>query len=485
MPPSPAEPYAYLAFDLGASSGRAMLGRFDGRRMAMEALHRFPTPLVEDGERLYWDLEAMWPELLEGLRRACEAAPHLRSLSVDSWGVDYVPLDAEGRPLRKAYCYRDPRTQGMIEKAEERVPAADLYAATGIQFIAINTLYQVLADQEREPNLFTRTANRLMIADYFNYRFSGRAVAEVSLASTTQLYDPQHETWATDVMQRFDIPPESWPEIAPSATRLGPVQSKIRNSFGNLAISQSKIETVAGCSHDTACAVAAVPAGAGGRPWAYLSSGTWSLLGAELPEPLLTDAARRAGFTNEVGVGGSIRFLKNLTGLWVLQECEREWKAAGETVDYDTLLDEAEAAQFGDGFVDLNEARFGLRGGMLQKLDAYCREHGLAVPSTRGAVVRLILESLAEAYRQTLRVLEDLLGHRIEVLHIVGGGARNALLCQWTADACRCRVVAGPAEATALGNLLVQSRAMGDLPEGTSIRDVVRASCALQVFESR
>ena len=472
MPPSASEPYAYLAFDLGASSGRAMLGRFDGRRMAMEAIHRFPTPLLEDGARLYWDLEAIWPELQEGLRLAREAAPRLRSLSVDSWGVDYVPLDAKGRHVRKAYCYRDPRTQGMMEKAEARAPAAALYAATGIQFIAINTLYQILADQEHEPGLFAQTANRLMIADYFNYRFSGRAVAEVSLASTTQLLNARSRTWAFGLMEKFDIPPQSWPPVVPSATPLGPVIDD-----------QSNIEVVAGCSHDTASAVAAAPAEAGSAPWAYLSSGTWSLLGVELPEPVLTEAARRAGFTNEVGVGGSIRFLKNLTGLWVLQECEREWKATGETVEYATLLAEAEAAPRSDGFVDLNEARFGLRGGMRQKLEAYCREHGLAVPLTRGAVVRLILESLAEGYRQTLRVLEDLLGRRIEVLHIVGGGSRNALLCQWTADACRCRVVAGPAEATALGNLLVQAKAMGDLPEGTSIRDVVRASCALRVFE--
>ena len=476
MPPSQTEPYAYLAFDLGASSGRAMLGRFDGHRMQMEEVHRFPTPLLEEGERLYWDLDAIWPALQEGLRRAHEAAPRLRSLSVDSWGVDYVPLDGEGRPVRRAHCYRDPRTQGMLDKAVTRVPAGELYGTTGIQFIAINTLYQILADQEFTPDLFAQTANRLLVADYFNYRFSGRAAAEVSLASTTQLYDPQHKTWATGLMQRFGIPPQSWPEIVPSGTRLG--QSKIQHPA-------SKIEVVASCSHDTACAVAAVPAEEHGPPWAYLSSGTWSLLGVELPEPMLTEAARQAGFTNEVGVGGTIRFLKNLTGLWVLQECEREWKDAGATFDYATLLREAEAAPPTDGFVDLNEARFGLRGDMQGKLAAYCREHGLAVPSSRGATVRLILESLAETYRQTLRVLEDLLGRRIEVLHVVGGGSRNALLCQWTADACCCRVVAGPAEATALGNLLVQVQAMDDLPPGVSIRDIVRNSSDLRVFDSR
>ena len=482
MPPSQTEPYAYLAFDLGASSGRAMLGRFDGKRMQMEEVHRFPTPLVEEGERLYWDLDAIWPALQEGLRRAGEAAPRLRSLSVDSWGVDYVPLDREGRPVRRAHCYRDPRTQDMLDKAVARVPATDLYGTTGIQFIAINTLYQVLADQEFTPDLFAQTANRLLVADYFNYRFSGRVAAEVSLASTTQLYDPKYETWAVGLMEKLGIPPRSWPEIVPSGTCLGPVitddQSRIRNP-------QSKIEVVASCSHDTACAVAAVPAEKDATSWAYLSSGTWSLLGVELPGPVLTEAARKAGFTNEVGVGGTIRFLKNLTGLWVLQECERAWKAAGAAFDYATLLREAETALPAEGFVDLNEAQFGLRGDMPEKLATYCREHGLAVPVTRGATVRLILESLAETYRQTLRVLEDLLERRIEVLHVVGGGSRNALLGQWTADACRCRVVAGPAEATALGNLLVQVQAMNDLSPGVSIRDIVRNSSDLRVFDPR
>lgn len=473
MPPSVSEPYAYLALDLGASSGRAMLGRFDGRCMEMEEVHRFPTPLLEEGARLYWDLEAVWQDVRDSVRRACAAAPRLRSLSVDSWGVDYVPLDRAGRPVRNAYSYRDPRTQGMIEKAEARVPAADLYATTGIQFIALNTLYQVLADQDREPDLFAQTANRLLIADYFNYRFSGRAAAEVSLASTTQLLDARSRAWAAGLMQRFDISPTSWPEVVPSGTRLGPL----------IDDNQSAIEVVAGCSHDTACAVAAVPAEEEEGGWAYLSSGTWSLLGVELPEPVLTEAARQAGFTNEIGVGRTLRFLKNLTGLWVLQECEREWEAAGETVEYAALLAEAGAAAPSERFVDLNAAPFGLRGGMPHKLEDYCRTHGLAVPPTRGAMVRLILESLAEMYRQTLRVLEALLGRRIEVLHVVGGGARNALLCQWTADACRCRVVAGPAEATALGNLLVQAQAMGDLPKNVSIRDVVRQSSALRVYE--
>jgi rhamnulokinase len=369
-----------------------------------------------------------------------------------------------------------------MEKAEARLPAADIYRTTGIQFMVINTLYQVLADQEQEPELVDQTTSHLMIADFFNYLFCGRAAAEVSLASTTQLLDARRRIWAVDLMQRLEMDPDAWPPVVSSGTRLGPVLAGHKAQVSGLS---TPVEVVAGCSHDTACAVAAVPAEEEGASWAYLSSGTWSLLGAELKEPILTDAARAAGFTNEIGVQGTVRFLKNLTGLWVLQECEREWKEAGGAFDYDILLQEAAAAPAPDGFVDLNEARFRLRGDMPEKLNAYCRAHGLAVPATRGAVVRLILESLVEDYRQTLRVLEDLLGKRIDVLHIVGGGSRNALLCQWTADACGCRVVAGPAEATALGNLLVQAYAMGDLPEDVTIRHVVRGSSDLRVYAPR
>ncbi len=461
----------YLAFDLGASSVRAILGTLEGNRLQLEDIYRFQTPIIEAGERLYWDLDALWRGLNAGLEHALQSTPSLRSLSVDSWGVDYVPLDDDGKPVRNAYCYRDPRTLGMMDKVCKRISAHDIYAVTGIQFLEFNTIYQVYADLEQEPDLFGRTSNRLMIADYFNHRFGGRAVAEVSMASTTQLMDARKHAWSVELMDRLGMSAAAWPEIVPSGTRLGKVP-----------LGGAEVEVIAGCSHDTACAVAAVPADEGSR-WAYLSSGTWSCLGAELPEPLITEAARQAGFTNEAGLDGTIRFLKNITGLWVLQECEREWKAAGEHLDYDTLLHEAAAAQPSGALIDLNDQRFRLRGDMQQKLRDYCREQGLPLPRSRGEIVRLILESLAGAYRRTLHDLEGLINDRIEVLHIVGGGSLNQLLCQLTADACGCRVVAGPAEATALGNLLVQARTMKDLPEDVSVREVVRRSCELKVYE--
>ncbi len=463
----------HLAFDLGASSGRALLGALEGGRLRMEEVHRFETPLVEDGARLYWDLEALERELREGLHRAMQASADLKSLSVDAWGVDYVPLDGDGRPIRNPYCYRDPRTHGVMDEALERVPPEEIYATTGVQFMPINTLYQVLADLRMEPERVARTAQRLPMADYFHYRFCGRPVAELSMASTTQLMDVRTHRWAADLMERFGIDPATWPEIVPPGTRLGPLVMEGR---------QLDIEIVAGCSHDTACAVAATPAASDGPPWAYISCGTWSLLGVERPDPILTDAARAAGFTNEIGLDGTVRFLKNLTGLWVLQECERAWEAEGQRFDYDTLQREAaEAASLGT--VDLDEPRFLERGRMPAKLQDYCREHGQPVPRARGEFVRLVLESLAADYRDKLNLLEGVLDERIETIHRVGGGSRNELLCQWTADATGRRVVAGPVEATAMGNLLIQARTMGELPEGTSIRDVVRASAELRTYE--
>ena len=469
----------HLAVDLGASSGRVLRGTLRGDRVRIEEVHRFETPVIEEGERLYWDLGAIEREVKTGLQASLDAAAPPRSLSVDSWAVDYVPLDADGQPLRNPRSYRDPRTQDVMEETLDPETRAAIYSTTGIQFLPINTLYQVLADHRAEPSLVEETALRLPIADYLQYRLSGEAVAERSMASTTQLLDVRTGDWATELMERFDIAPATWPPVVPPATRLGPLRP---SSDTDVDTRGASVEVVAGCSHDTACAVAATPAAPDGPPWAYISCGTWSLMGVERDTPLLSDAARDAGFTNELGLDGTVRFLKNRTGLWVLQECERAWTADGQQFDYDTLQREARAAA-SLGVIDLDEPRFLERGRMPQKIRAYCRERGQPVPDTRGAFVRLILESLAVDYRDTLATMEELLGNRVETVHLVGGGSRNELLCQWTADATGRRVVAGPAEATALGNLLIQARAMGELSDGTSIRDVVRTSTTLRTYE--
>ncbi|HEY0780643.1 MAG TPA: FGGY family carbohydrate kinase, partial [Gemmatirosa sp.] len=349
-------PLTYLAIDLGASSGRGVLGTLDGDgRMAMREIHRFRTPLVEDGGHLWWDAEALWEEVRTALARALAAAPGLRAVSVDSWAVDYVPLGTDGVALRRPYAYRDPRTRGRLDEAIERVPggADALYARTGIQFLPFNTLPQVVADLADEPALVARTAARLFIADYLLYRMTGRAVVERTMASTSQLLDVRSGAWADDLIRAIGDDPARWPEVVVPGTVLGVVRDDAlpaRRAAGPCAIGPSAIAT---CAHDTAAAIAAVPA-TGDRPWAYISSGTWSLVGAELVAPVLTPAARAAGFTNEAGLDGTVRFLKNRTGMWVLEECLRAWAAAGAAVDWQTLVAEAAASGPADGVVDLD-----------------------------------------------------------------------------------------------------------------------------------
>ena len=461
----------YLAFDLGASTSRAVVGRLAGAALELTEVHRFTTPVLEDGGHLFWDVDAMWTELLAGVEAATAAAPGLKSLSVDSWAVDYVSLDASGDPIGNPYCYRDPRTAGVMERAFNVVPAPEIYAVTGIQFLPFNTLYQLLADQQdgRDPGI----ALYLPIADYFNYRFSGRRAVEVSMASTTQLMDVRTRQWSGVLMERFGLDPSPWPEVIPSGTRLGP------------ALLDPKVDVVATCSHDTASAVAATPATGASPPWAFISCGTWSLMGVERRAPLLTDTAREAGFTNEAGLDGTVRFLKNLTGLWVLQECVREWEASSP-LDWVDLEREARVEQGrgsrGDALIDLEDARFLPRGPMEHRIHAYRREHGLEALGSRGAIVLAILSSIAASYRRTLAELERVTGTLYERIHLFGGGSQNALLCQLTANACGRDVVAGPVEATAMGNLLIQARTLGHLPVGTSIRDVARRSSRLNVY---
>lgn len=433
--------------------------------MRTDVVHRFETPMVEVGDHLFWDIDGLWEELTTGLAQAREAAPGLRSLSVDSWAVDYVPLDARGRPLRRPYCYRDARTEGMMARAFETLSAEALYARTGIQFLPFNTVFQLLADRERDPGGTRIVDHYLPIADYFNCRFGGRAVVEVSMASTTQLMDVRTRRWSGPVFEAFGLAIDRWPEIVPSGTRLGAVRSA------------PEVAVIASCSHDTGAAVAAAPA-AGDRPWAFVSSGTWSLLGVERSEPLLTPAAREAGFTHEAGVDDTIRFLKNLTGLWALQECVREWGDA----DWAALEREARAAPAGSALVDLEDPRFLARGGMADRLRAWCREHGQRVPESRGHLVRVILDSIAGSYRKAVDELHRVTGRRPEVLHVFGGGSQNRLLCQLAADACAMTVVAGPAEATALGNLLLQARTLGDLPAGLTVREVAARSSGPELF---
>src|SRR5216110_818485 len=385
--------------------------------------------MIEEAGHLYWQVDALWADLRTALATALDMAPTLQSVSVDSWAVDYVPLGADGAPLRLPYAYRDPRTRGRLAEVFRRIAADRLYAVTGIQFLDFNTLPQIVSDLIDEPDVVARTETRLLIADYFLYRLSGRPVAERTMASTTQLFDVRAGLWSREVIRAAGDDPARWQTIVNSGTVLGPVLPDVLPAA--LRGTGRRPLVVASCSHDTAAAVAAVPA-SGDEPWAYISSGTWSLVGAELRAPVLTTAAREAGFTNEAGLDGTIRFLKNRTGMWVIEECLREWSANAECPSYDALLADATAAPSTGGTLDLNAAEFGERGRMLERLAGACHVHGLPVPSNRGALVRLVLESLAACYARTLDELASLIAQRPEIVHVVGGGARNDLLNQLT-----------------------------------------------------
>ena len=456
--------YSYLAFDLGASSSRAILGTLDEGKMHMETLHRFVTPMLTEGDHLRWDIDTLGEELLKGLNSALNVAPNLRSLSVDSWGVDYVRLDASGKPIEFPYCYRDRRTEGIMDKVFSVLPASTIYERTGIQFLPFNTLYQAMADLVQDGS--DKTALHLSIADYYNYLFSGIGVWDASMASTSQMKVIARNEWDGYLFDQLGFNIKQWPRIVPSGTVLGPVKTA------------PSVQAVATCSHDTGCAIAAAPA-TDGQKWAYISCGTWSLLGVERAAAIATDAARKAGYTHEVGIDNTYRFLKNIVGLWVVQECVREW---GNEADWEKLTRDASRADSTGHIIELEDHRFIARGHMQARLAAYCKEVGFTLPDDRPGIIRLVLESIAASYAINLERLEGVIEEHIEVIHLFGGGAQNQLLCQLTANATRLPVIAGPVEATALGNLLIQARTMGDLPEGETIRSIARNSSELVTY---
>jgi rhamnulokinase len=465
----------YLAVDLGAESGRVMLGTLEKGRVALEDIHRFPNRVLTAGSHLHWDLPHLEKEIFAGLEKAAGRGLPIAGISADSWGVDYVLLDAKGRTLGQPYCYRDPWTHDATARLFKKLPFSEIYRETGIQFMTINTLFHFEAQQHEDRAVFSAADHFLNIADYFNARLSGVEAAEQSLASTTQLYNPKTRAWSEKLIAVLGLSPALFPKIVPSGTVLGPL-------VGELAQHPSLAATrvVATCSHDTGAAVAAVPAT--GHNWAYLSSGTWSLLGAELSEPIVTDEAREAGFTNEVGIGGTIRFLKNIAGLWVLQECRRAWEAAGQSFTYEDLTRLAVENGPASAHISLEDARFLSPGEMPEKITAFCRETSQTVPASPGQFVRTILESLALTYAQTLRQLEGLVGRKFEKLHIVGGGSRSHLLNHLAADATGVPVIAGPVEATAIGNILIQALALGHLESSAHLRRLVEDSFPTQTF---
>jgi len=458
-----------VAVDLGAESGRVVLGRFDGARVALQELHRFPTPPRPSDGHLRWDLGDIWSQVQTGLAAAGREAGTVDAVGVDAWGVDYGLLGRDGELLGDPVSYRDPRTAGMVAEAIGRVGRERLYLATGIQIIEINTIFQLLA--EARAGSLDRAGRLLMIPDLFHHLLSGATVAEYTVASTTGAYDMAGGRWATELLEELDIPTHPLPEVVDAGTDLGPVRLDLPG-YGPARV-------IAPPSHDTASAVVGVPLEGPGA--AYVSSGTWSLVGVETSQPQITEAAMAANLTNEGGAYGTIRLLRNSTGMWLLQESRRQWAREGRDHSYEELVGLAAAVPSGACVVNTDHPDFVAPGDLPARVRAYCERTGQPLPADDGALVRCVLDSLALGYRRTVEDLAAVTGHPVTAVHIVGGGSRNQLLNQAVADVTGLPVVAGPVEATALGNTLVQLVALGELEDLSQAREVVREGAGPEI----
>lgn len=471
----------YLAFDLGAESGRAVLGTLENNRLTLSEHHRFLQPTGRLNGHLHWNLMSQWEELKTGLRKAAatlKPGQKPAALGVDTWGVDYGLIGEDGQLLSQPFMYRDSRTDGAMEQVFAKVPRDRIFQTTGIQFMPFNTLFQLFAANRSHPKLLQAADTLLFMPDLFNYLFTGQRKCELSIASTSQMIDPRTSQWATTLLRELAIPTHLLPEIVPSATVIGPLRADVAEECGTEAI-----PVVAPGCHDTASAVAAVPAEEGN--WCYISSGTWSLMGVEADRPIINELSSRYNYTNEIGIGGKIRFLKNIMGLWLVQECRRDWIKEGKELGYAELTRLAGQARPFNAWINPEHPPFGSPGQMPTKIADFCRQSNQPIPSSAGEVVRTCLESLALTYRKTLEGLERILGYKIEVIHIVGGGTQNELLNQMTADACGRPVVAGPVEATAIGNILVQAMAVGQIGTLAEARSIVRGSFNVKRYEPR
>lgn len=468
----------FLAFDLGAESGRAILGALDHGRLTLEEIHRFANPNGKINGHLHWNLLGQWEELKTGLRKAATTGKPLAGIGVDTWGVDFGLLGHNGEILGNPYMYRDSRTEGLLDRAFKIVPREKIFEATGIQIMQINSLLQLFAMRESNSSQLAAAETLLFVPDLFNYLFTGQKKAEFSITTTSQMYDPRKKTWATDLLKQLDLPARIFPEIIPCGTLLGPLRNDVAAEC-----SIAPVPVIAPACHDTASAVAAVPVEQ--ADWCYISSGTWSLMGVELPSPIINDKSLKYNYTNEGGVGGSIRLLKNIMGLWLVQECRRQWLKEGHEFSYAELTKLAADARPFSAIVNPDHAPFLSPGEMPAKIQRFCDQTKQTAPDSPAQFIRCCLESLALTYRKTIEGLEDILGRKIQIIHIVGGGSQNELLNQMTADACNRPVVAGPAEATAIGNVLVQAMAIGEINSLADLRTIVRASSELKQYEPR
>ncbi len=465
-----------VAVDLGAQSGRIALGRFDGERLAVSEVHRFPNVPVRTRGTLQWDILRLYEDALEGLRAAGREAGHVDSVGVDSWAVDFGLLDRKGRLVQNPVHYRDARRASAMQRVFAQVPARELYERTGIQLIPINTVFELAAMAAEHDPVFEVAETLLLIPDLLHYWLCGARVSEFTNATTTQCFDPREGAWASDLLERLEIPTRLLPDVVPPGTPLGPLSADVAE--------ETRLEgaaVVAVATHDTGSAVAAIPFRQPGS--AYVSAGTWSLVGLEVEQPVIDDRTFAANLTNEGGVAGTFRLLRNVTGLWLLQECRRTWALEGREYAFEELVALAHDAPRLRSLVDPNDPLFAEPGDIPRRVREFCASTGQAEPEEPAAVARCILESLALKHWQTIELLCEATGAAPSEVHIVGGGARNELLCRWTAAAAGLPVLAGPAEATEIGNLVVQAIALGELASLDEAREVVRTSFEPTVYE--
>ncbi len=473
---------AHIAVDLGAESGRVILGTIESGRLSIREVHRFRHLPIPTPGGLCWDLTGLWRNILDGLREAAAQAKSRSltpvSVGVDTWGVDWALLGPGDTLLGLPRCYRDPAFSTGFESVTARVKPRNIYDATGIQLMPINSLYQVATRYEREAGLFEVAKHLLFMPDVFHWLLSGRACVERTIASTSQMVDVRTGDWNRALLDKLGLPTSALSTPTDPGTAVGTITDAVAAATDL----PGDLKVVLPPTHDTASAVASVPAQAG-TDWCYLSSGTWSLLGAELAEPCITDAAADANFTNELGVNGTVRFLKNIAGLWLVQEVRRHLARQGKDLDYAELTEQAAGAEPFRTLLPVNDPVFAQPGHAIDRIQIYAQQSGQPVPDSVGQLVRCCLESLALEYRQTLEVMERVLNRSFSVLHVVGGGGKNGLLNRMTAHATGRTVVVGPEEATAMGNLLTQAMGVGAVENLDAIRNIVAASVDLQTVE--
>jgi len=477
----------YLALDLGAESGRAILGALERGKLEISEEHRFPTgpeyvPTMYPGDApekigsdisLIWDFIRFWHEIKDGV---CKAATkgNLKAIGVDTWGVDFALLDRSGGLISLPYHYRDNRSNGMTDEAFKRLGRKQIFDITGIQFLPLNTIFQLLSMVVYESPLLQIVDKFLMVPDLINYWLTGRAVAEFTEATTTQMLDAKTGKWSDQILSAMGFPKHIFPEIVPPGTVIGPIRESLEKELDLKAV------VVAPASHDTGAAVSAVPAES--EDYIWISSGTWSIVGMNTPEPVINEKSYSYNLTNEGGLNGTYRFSKNVMGLWIVQQCKNQWKKEGKEYSYTELTSLAEKSPSLKSFADPDFEEFLWPGNMVEKVKKYCQITDQPVPQSEGEVVRTVLEGLALKYRYVIEKLEEVSGKMTSVVHIVGGGTKNRLLNQFTADALGRKVIAGPIEATSTGNLIVQAIAMGDIKNWEEGVSVIRASFDIETF---